>query len=51
VLGGLAPRSTALNSCDDSFAHLSRIRARHCLDPKTESSLVDSAFPSPLRSP
>src|SRR5450759_814898 len=29
VFGGLAPRATALDSCDDSLAHLRRIGVRH----------------------
>ena len=46
----LAPQSTALNSCDDPFTHLSRIRSWHCLDSKIESVQIDSALKSPLRS-
>src|SRR5450755_2062501 len=51
VLGSLTPRSTALNSCDDSLTHLSRIRVWHCLASKSRINANRLAHKQPLGNP
>src|ERR1700694_619825 len=51
MFGSLAPRSTTLNSCDDSLTHLGRIRVWHRLASKTESMPIDSPINSSLGIP
>jgi hypothetical protein len=51
MFGGLAPRSTALNSRDDSLTHLGSIRAWHRLASKPESMPIESPINSPLGIP
>jgi hypothetical protein len=51
MFGSLAPRSTTLNSCDDSLSHLGRIRTWHRLASRTESMPIDSPISSPAGIP
>ena len=51
MFGSLAPRSTALNSCDDALSKFHRIRVWHCSTSKSGINANRLAHKQPLGNP